>query len=52
MGFLTLIGGAVVLFWIIGFFFKIGGSFIHILLVVAAAIFVFDWIFNRKPRIK
>ena len=48
MGFLRWLGGIVVFFWILGFLLKIGGSFIHLLLIVAALVFVFDWLFNRK----
>ena len=39
MGFLRWLGGIVVLFWLLGLIFKIGGGFIHILLVVAAIVF-------------
>lgn len=42
MDFLIWLGGIVVFFWLLGFLFKIGGGFIHILLVVAAVIFIFN----------
>ena len=48
MAFLRWLGGFVVLFWLIGLIFKIGGSLINILLLVAAIIFVVDAIFGRK----
>ena len=48
MAFLRWLGGFVVLFWLIGLIFKIGGSLINILLLVAAIIFVIDAIFGRK----
>lgn len=48
MGFLSWLGGIVVFIWIIGLLFKIGGSFIHILLIVAAVIFIFDKLTGRK----
>ena len=48
MGILRFIGGVVVFFWLLGFIFKIGGGLIHVLLVVAVAIFIFDFVFGRK----
>lgn len=48
MNFLRWLGGFVVLFWLIGLIFKIGGSFINLLLLVAALIFVFDALFGRR----
>ena len=48
MAFLRWLGGLVVLFWLIGLIFKIGGGLINILLLVAALIFVIDAIFGRK----
>ena len=47
MGFLRWLGGIVVFFWLIGLLFKIGGGVIHILLVVAAIVFLIDFI-SRK----
>lgn len=51
MAFLRWLGGFVVLFWLIGLIFRIGGSLINILLLVAAIIFVIDVIFGRKRTI-
>lgn len=48
MSFLRWLGGFVVLFWIVGLIFKIGGSLINILLVFAALIFVLDALFGKK----
>jgi hypothetical protein len=48
MGFLRWIGGIVVFFWALGLIFRIGGSMIHLLLVVAAIVFIVDMIFGRK----
>ena len=48
MGFLRWIGGIVVFFWLLGLFFKVGGGLIHILLVVAAIVFIFDFITGRN----
>ncbi|NLZ48933.1 MAG: lmo0937 family membrane protein [Clostridiales bacterium] len=48
MTILRWIGGFVVFFWLLGLLFKIGGSLINILLVVAAVIFIVDVIFGRN----
>ncbi len=47
MGFLRWLGGIVVFFWLLGLLFKVGGGLVHILLVVAAIVFIFDFI-QRK----
>jgi predicted membrane metal-binding protein len=47
MGFLRWLGGIVVFFWLIGLLFKVGGGLIHILLVVAAIVFLVDFIKGR-----
>lgn len=47
MGLLRWIGGIVVLFWILGLLFRIGGGLIHILLVIAVIVFIFDLLFKR-----
>lgn len=44
MGILRWIGGIVVLFWLLGFLLNVGGSLIHILLVIAAIIFIVDFV--------
>ncbi|WP_300385617.1 lmo0937 family membrane protein [Clostridium sp.] len=48
MGFLRWLGGIVVLFWLLGFLFKIGGGLIHTLLIVAAVVFIIDFITNKN----
>jgi len=48
MGFLRWIGGIVILFWALGLIFKIGGGMIHILLVIAAIVFIMDMITGRR----
>ena len=48
MAFLRWLGGFVVLFWLIGLIFKIGGSLINLLLLLAAIIFVIDAIWGKK----
>lgn len=40
---LRIIGAIVVLSWVLGLVFKIGGGFIHILLVIGAIAFVIDF---------
>lgn len=51
MFFLRWLGGIVVFIWILGFLFRIGGGFIHLLLVVAVVVFIYDFIFGRKRRL-
>lgn len=41
------IGAIVVFFWVLGFILRIGGGLIHLLLIVAAIIFIVDFI-RRK----
>ena len=48
MGLLRFIGGIVVFFWVLGLIFRIGGSMIHLLLVIAAIIFIYDFITGRN----
>lgn len=47
MGLLRLIGGIVVFFWVLGLMFKIGGGMIHLLLIVAAIVFIMDRFFGK-----
>ncbi|MDF2594664.1 MAG: hypothetical protein K0R69_1005 [Clostridia bacterium] len=51
MGFLRWLGGIVVFFWLMGFLFRVGGGLIHILLIVAAVVFIIDLLVGRKNRI-
>jgi len=48
MGILRWIGGIVVFFWALGLIFRIGGGMIHILLVIAAIVFIVDMISGRS----
>lgn len=48
MGFLRWLGGIVVFFWVLGLIFRLGGKFIHLLLVVAAIVYLYDLFFGRK----
>lgn len=45
----TIIGVLVVL-WLLGFLAKVGGGLIHILLVIAAIIFVINLVTGRKTH--
>ncbi len=46
MGILEIIGGVLLVLWLGGFFLHIGGSLIHILLVVAIVLLLFRFVKN------
>lgn len=48
MTFLRWLGGIVILMWIIGLIFKIGGNFINLLLIASSLIFIIDALSKRK----
>lgn len=48
MTLLRWIGAAVVIIWILGFLFRIGGVMIHWLLIIAAIVFILDVIMGRR----
>jgi hypothetical protein len=48
MNFFRWLGGLIVFFWLIGLLFRIGGSLINLLLIIAAVIFIVDAVFGRK----
>ena len=48
MGFLRWIGAVVLLFWALGLIFRIGGGMIHVLLVIAAIVFIVDMISGKR----
>ena len=48
MGVLRFIGGLVIMFWLVGLLFSIGGSLINLLLIVAAIIFIADAFFGHE----
>lgn len=50
MGFLSWIGGIILIFWFLGFMFSIGGVMIHWLLVIAAISLIVDIISARRRR--
>lgn len=43
----TIIGILFVL-WLLGFGFQVGGSLIHLLLVIAIAVFIFNMVTGRR----
>ncbi len=45
---LYIIGAIVVAFWLIGLLTGIGGHFIHLLLVIAVVVFLFQFITGRR----
>lgn len=51
MLFLRCLGGIVLFFWLLGFIFRIGGGLIHLLLIVAAVVFIVDVITGRKNKV-
>lgn len=48
MGFLSWLGGIVVIVWIFLFFLNIGGWMIHILLAIAVVSFLIDLMSGKK----
>lgn len=50
MNFLRWLSGIVVFFWLMGVIFRFAGTIIHALLIVAAAIFIIDWIKDRSIK--
>ncbi len=51
MAFLRWIGGIIVFIWLLGFMFSIGGALIHLLLIVAAIVFIFDMVSKKNNRL-
>ncbi|HEY5562089.1 MAG TPA: lmo0937 family membrane protein [Clostridiaceae bacterium] len=48
MSFLRWIVGVIIIIWILGFVLHIGGSLIHLLLVIAVIVFLVDLISGRR----
>ncbi|KOA18571.1 hypothetical protein CLHOM_34730 [Clostridium homopropionicum DSM 5847] len=48
MKLLRWLGGIVLFFWALGLIFRIGGRFIHLLLIIGVIAFIYDLLFNRK----
>ncbi|GAA0351467.1 hypothetical protein GCM10008932_00770 [Alkalibacterium iburiense] len=42
--------GLLILFWILGLVFEVAGGFVHILLVIALIVFIFNMITGRRGR--
>jgi hypothetical protein len=49
-GLLWGIVGVLILFWLLGFSLHIAGSLIHLLLVLAVAVAVYNFAMNRDAR--
>ena len=47
MGLLRWLPGILIIFWLLGLVINIGGGLIHILIVIAVILFVFDVIGGR-----
>lgn len=47
---LYLIGAILVILWLFGFLFAhVGGGLIHLLLVIAVIVFLYEFISGRRP---
>ena len=47
MGLLRWLAGILIIFWLLGLVFNIGGGLIHALIVIAVILFIFDVIGGR-----
>ena len=47
MSFLRWIVGVLLILWLLGFVLNIGGGIIHLLIVIAVVVFIFDFIGGR-----
>jgi len=47
MGFLRWLVGIIIIFWLLGFILNIGGGMIHLLIIIAVIIFIFDFVIGR-----
>ncbi|MBU3182890.1 lmo0937 family membrane protein [Clostridium psychrophilum] len=48
MGILRWLAVILIIFWLLGLGFNIGGGLIHILIVIAVIVFIFDIIGGRR----
>ncbi|MGH4119318.1 lmo0937 family membrane protein [Clostridium sp.] len=48
MGILRWLAGILIIFWLLGLVLNIGGGLIHILIVIAVIVFIFDIIGGRR----
>jgi len=49
MGLLRWLAGILIIFWLLGLVLKIGGGMVHILIVIAVILFIFD-VISRRGR--
>jgi hypothetical protein len=47
MGLIRWIASVLIILWLLGFVLHIGGSMIHILIVIAVVMFIFDLVSRR-----
>ena len=50
MGLIRWLVGVLVILWLLGFVLHIGGSLVHLLIVIAVIIFIFDLIGGRRKK--
>lgn len=50
MTFLKILGAIVLVFWLLGLIFRLGGYMINILLLVAAIVFIVDTFSNKNKH--
>ena len=48
MGLLRWLVGVLIIFWLLGLLLNIGGGLLHILIVIAVIVFIFDTIGGRR----
>ncbi|MBC8060637.1 MAG: lmo0937 family membrane protein [Clostridiaceae bacterium] len=48
MSFLRWLGGIIVFIWLIGLFFRFLGGFIHMLIVIAVIVFLYDFFLGKR----
>jgi len=48
MSFLRWIIGVLIIVWLLGFVLHIGGGLIHLIIVIAVILFIFDFIGRRR----
>jgi hypothetical protein len=48
MKFLHWLGGIIVFFWILGIVLRIAGGLLHMLIVAAVIVFIFDFVMGRR----
>ncbi len=48
---LLTIAGVLVVLWLLGFAVHIGGALIHLLIVAAVIVFVYDLVMRRRTRV-